>query len=168
MAGGRRARRGSCATRVTKVGEVIASAAATVMAAFAALLVASLESLRTLAPGLIVGVALMLLAALTLVPAIFSLLGIDLFWPTTPRRRHRPPHPLGADRRHGGQAPGHGAGRLGRRAGRLWPSGRSGFKTTYNQLAELPASTPSQAGVQHHGVGLPRRLPRAHPGVRHL
>ena len=69
---------------VTRVGEVITSAAATVAAAFAALLVASLESLRTLAPGLIVGVALMLLAALTLVPAIISLFGRHLFWPTRP------------------------------------------------------------------------------------
>ena len=57
---------------LTKVGEVITSAAATVMVAFAALLVASLESLRTLAPGLIIGIALMLLAAVTLVPAILT------------------------------------------------------------------------------------------------
>ncbi|HTW98178.1 MAG TPA: MMPL family transporter, partial [Acidimicrobiales bacterium] len=57
------------------VSIVIASAAATVAAAFAALLVASLESLRPLAPGLIVGVVSMLLAARTLVPAIVSLLG---------------------------------------------------------------------------------------------
>ena len=84
---------------LSKVGEVITSAAATVMAAFAALLVASLESLRTLAPGLIVGIALMLLAALTLVPAI-----------SEPARHQSvlahqaggegvgPPHPLGAHR----------------------------------------------------------------------
>ncbi len=72
-------------TAVSRVGVVIASAAATVIAAFAALLVASLESLRTLAPGLIVGVALMLLAALTLAPAIMSLLGLRLFWPSPPK-----------------------------------------------------------------------------------
>src|SRR6202050_486657 len=79
--------KGALLYSLTKVGEVIPSAGATVMAAFAALLVASLESLRTLAPGLIVGIALMLLAALTLVPAILSLLGINLFWPTRPAMR---------------------------------------------------------------------------------
>src|SRR5581483_519871 len=77
-------------TSLAKVGEVITSAAATVIAAFAALLVASLESLRTLAPGLIVGILLMLLAAMTLVSAILSLLGTALFWPTHPHPRTSP------------------------------------------------------------------------------
>jgi putative drug exporter of the RND superfamily len=126
------------------IGVVIASAAATVMAAFAALLFASLESLRTLAPGLIVGVLFMLLAALTLVPAIFSLLGRHLFWPSMPKAR----------------APGTTtiSQRLGKRVARH-PAiillafsvlliglafGSLGYKVTYNQLAELPSSTPSQ------------------------
>jgi putative drug exporter of the RND superfamily len=126
------------------IGVVIASAAATVMAAFASLLFASLESLRTLAPGLIVGVLFMLLAALTLVPALFALLGRHLFWPSMPKPR--------------AQAQTTVSQRLGERVARH-PAiilvsfsvlliglafGTLGYKVTYNQLAELPSSTPSQ------------------------
>ncbi len=129
---------------VEKVGEVIASAGATVMAAFAALLVASLESLKTLAPGLIAGILLMLLAALTLIPAILSLLGKSVFWPTPPRLRH-------STRRTRSEVI---AGVVAKHPAVVltaWSAvliglafGILGFKTTYNQLAELPSSTPSQ------------------------
>jgi putative drug exporter of the RND superfamily len=129
---------------LTKVGEVIASAAATVIAAFAALLVASLESLRTLAPGLIVGIALMLFAALTLVPAIFSLLGINLFWPSKPTMHH-------TDRRTRSEWLGDMVATRPAAVLAVWglvllglAFGSLGLKATYNQLAELPASTPSQ------------------------
>jgi RND superfamily putative drug exporter len=140
---------------LAKVGEVITSAAATVMAAFAALLVASLESLRTLAPGLIVGIALMLLAALTLVPAILSLLGINLFWPTKPAARE-------AGRRTRSERIGD---MVARHPGIVLASwsvlliglafGSIGFKTTYNQLAELPASTPSQVAYNTMATAFP-------------
>ncbi len=129
---------------VARVGEVIASAAATVIAAFAALLVASLESLRTLAPGLIVGVALMLLAALTLVPAIFSLLGVNLFWPTPPEAP-KPGHRTRSERIGSTVAKRPGVVLV------VWSGvligftlGILGYKTTYDQLAELPSSTLSQ------------------------
>ncbi len=133
--------RASLLYAVEHVGEVITSAAGTVIAAFAALLVATLGSLRTLAPGLIVGVALMLLAAMTLVPAIFSLLGTRLFWPTQPRAR-RSGHRTYSER----------AGNVVfKRPGTvlavfggvlvLLALGTAGYKTTYNQLAELPTST---------------------------
>jgi hypothetical protein len=62
-------------TAIAKVKEVVASEAATVMATFADLLVASFGELRTLAPSLIVGIATMLATALTLVPAVAHLLG---------------------------------------------------------------------------------------------
>jgi putative drug exporter of the RND superfamily len=129
---------------VSRVGVVIASAAATVIAAFAALLVASLESLRTLAPGLIVGVALMLLAAVTLAPAIMSLFGIRLFWPKEPkppvRTRRTRSERIGAmvARRPVVVLVVCSAVLIGLALGSL------GYKTTYNQLAELPSSTLSQ------------------------
>jgi putative drug exporter of the RND superfamily len=129
---------------VSRVGVVIASAAATVIAAFAALLVASLESLRTLAPGLIVGVALMLLAALTLAPAIMSLLGIRLFWPTQPKppmHDHRT-----RSERIGAMVAKRPVAVLTVCAAVLvgLALGSLGYKTTYDQLAELPSSTLSQ------------------------
>ena len=147
--------RGALLYSLTKVGEVIASAAATVMAAFAALLVASLESLRTLAPGLIVGIALMLLAALTLVPAILSLLGINLFWPAKPAQRVSTRRTR--SERIGAMVAKHPAIVL-----VTWvvvlgalAFGAFGFKTTYNQLAELPASTPSQVAYNTMASAFP-------------
>ncbi len=129
---------------VAKVGEVIASAAATVIAAFAALLVASLESLKTLAPGLIVGVLLMLIAALTLVPAILSLLGRHLFWPSHPKLP--PADKITLAQRDGRIVARHPAIVLTICSLVLLglASGIFGMKITYNQLAELPSSTPSQ------------------------
>ncbi len=142
-------------TSVSRVGVVIASAAATVISAFAALLIATLESLRTLAPGLIVGVALMLLAALTLAPAVMSLLGTRLFWPTQPK----PPAP---DRRTRSERVGAmvakrpvavltvcGAVLIGLALGTL------GYETTYNQLAELPSSTLSQQAYNTMATAFP-------------
>jgi putative drug exporter of the RND superfamily len=140
---------------LTKVGEVITSAAATVIAAFAALLVASLESLRTLAPGLIVGIALMLLAALTLVPAIVSLFGINLFWPTRPAARA--PGRRTRSARIGDMVAKHPGIVLGAWSVVLvaFALGAIGFKTTYNQLAELPASTPSQVAFNTMASAFP-------------
>ncbi|HXW38147.1 MAG TPA: MMPL family transporter, partial [Acidimicrobiales bacterium] len=129
---------------IEKVGEVITSAAATVIAAFAALLVASLESLKTLAPGLIVGILLMLLAAMTLVPAILSLLGAHLFWPSHPRLP-APSHRTRSER-IGDAVARHPAVVLAGWTAALvaLACGALGYTTTYNQLAELPSSTPSQ------------------------
>lgn len=70
------------------VGRVVASSALTVIGAFAALFLAGLGSLTSLAPGLIIAVAYMLVTALTVVPAVFALLGRTLFWPAGPGR-HR-------------------------------------------------------------------------------
>ena len=67
---------------VERVGKVIASSAMAVIAAFATLLLADLGILRALGPGLAIAVALMLLAALTLIPAIISLLGTKVFAPS--------------------------------------------------------------------------------------
>ena len=67
---------------VGRVGRVIGSAALVVIVAFAALLLSELESFTTLAPSLFISVAVMLVAALTLIPAIVSLVGPRVFWPS--------------------------------------------------------------------------------------
>jgi RND superfamily putative drug exporter len=69
-------------TAVEKVGEAIFSAAFAVIAAFGALILATLGFFTTLGPSLAIGVVVMLAAALTLVPAIVSLLGTHVFWPS--------------------------------------------------------------------------------------
>jgi RND superfamily putative drug exporter len=67
---------------VERVGEAIASAAFAVIAAFAALVLAALGFFSTLGPALAIAVAVMLLAALTLVPAVVAVLGRRVFWPS--------------------------------------------------------------------------------------
>jgi len=59
----------------------IAASAATVIAAMLVLLLADLESTHWLGPVLAIGVAVMLAAALTLLPALLSILGGRAFWP---------------------------------------------------------------------------------------
>jgi RND superfamily putative drug exporter len=126
---------------VSKIGSVIASAALTVITAFAALLVASLQSLQTLAPGLIAGVFFMMLAGLTLVPALFKVFGKNLFFPYHPRAPKR----ITQAERMAKITVAHRSVSL--VIGLIIMAGLAlgclGFKTTYNQLAELPGSTPS-------------------------
>jgi putative drug exporter of the RND superfamily len=126
----------------SKVGAVIASSALTVIGAFAALLLAKLGSLQTLAPALIAAVASMLLTALTLVPALFVLLGRHLFWPFG----------YGKTAQNGVYAhigefvprhPGMLAGGLLVILGGLTVAA-GGYQPTYNTLSLLPSSTKSQ------------------------
>jgi RND superfamily putative drug exporter len=60
----------------------IAASAATVIAAMLVLLLAELESTHWLGPVLAIGIAVMLAAALTLLPALLAILGTRAFWPT--------------------------------------------------------------------------------------
>ncbi|WP_434447218.1 MMPL family transporter [Lentzea sp. E54] len=69
---------------VRRIGEVIASAGGAVTCAFLTLLVASLSVFRTLGAGLAIGVVVMVLAALTLAPAMVTALGPAVFWPSRP------------------------------------------------------------------------------------
>ncbi|WP_084478477.1 MMPL family transporter [Nocardia jejuensis] len=67
---------------VARVGEAITSAAAAVIIAFGALTLSTLGMFRAMGPALAIAVAVALLAGLTLVPAIVSLLGTKVFWPS--------------------------------------------------------------------------------------
>ncbi len=58
----------------------------TVIAAMLVLLVANLESTHWLGPVLAIGIAVMLLAAFTLLPALLAILGDRAFWPATASR----------------------------------------------------------------------------------
>jgi RND superfamily putative drug exporter len=61
----------------------IAASGGTVIAAMLVLLVADLESTHWLGPILAIGIAVMLAAAFTLLPALLSVLGERAFWPAT-------------------------------------------------------------------------------------
>ncbi|MEU8896787.1 MMPL family transporter [Nocardia sp. NPDC048505] len=67
---------------VARVGEAITSAAGAVIIAFLALVLSSLGMFRALGPALAIAVAVALVAGLTLVPAVVSLLGTKVFWPS--------------------------------------------------------------------------------------
>jgi RND superfamily putative drug exporter len=67
---------------LVRVGESISASAGTVILALLTLLAASFGVYHDLAVPLAVGVAVMLLAGLTLLPALLAILGRALFWPT--------------------------------------------------------------------------------------
>lgn len=63
------------------LGAVIASAATTVIVGFSAQGVAEFGLFRTMGPAMAIAIAVTLLAALTLAPALMKLFGKALFWP---------------------------------------------------------------------------------------
>jgi RND superfamily putative drug exporter len=75
-------KRTAMAVSVERVGEVITSAAGAVIVAFLVLLLASLGFFGSLGPSLAIAVAVMLVTSLTLIPAMVSLLGRYVFWPS--------------------------------------------------------------------------------------
>jgi putative drug exporter of the RND superfamily len=83
----------------------IAASGGTVIAAMLVLLVADLESTHWLGPILAIGIAVMLAAAFTLLPALLALLGQRAFWPaarSTPQLRgSKPTNPVETEPRNG-------------------------------------------------------------------
>lgn len=67
---------------IARVGEAITFSAATVAGALLCLLLASFGLYRGLGPSLSIGLAVMLLAALTLLPALLTIFGRAVFWPS--------------------------------------------------------------------------------------
>lgn len=68
-------------TALLESARPIAASAATVIAAMLVLLLAELESTHWLGPVLAIGIAVMLAAALTLLPAVLAVLGRRALWP---------------------------------------------------------------------------------------
>ena len=130
-----------------RVGEVITFAAFVVIVAFAALGLSQLGSLRTMAPGLVTGVALMWLAGVTLIPALLSLLGARVFWPA--HRRQRPPaRPL---YRSIGALIARRPGRVGLASGGLLvvlAAGALFYSADYNSINQLPASSEARRAYE--------------------
>ena len=74
---------------VERVGESIVFSAGTVIVALLSLLLATFGIYHGLAVPLAIGIALMVLAAVTLVPAVLALFGRALFWPAQPKKGQR-------------------------------------------------------------------------------
>ncbi|MGW1365383.1 MMPL family transporter [Streptomyces chartreusis] len=79
-----------------KVGTAITSAALTIVAAFATLGTATFGQFRVLGPAIAVSVFVMLLASLTLMPALLAVTGRRMFWPSRSLRSE--PQASAADR----------------------------------------------------------------------
>jgi putative drug exporter of the RND superfamily len=79
------ARREALGRSVGHVGESIMSSAATVVVATAIMGLAQLYTLRVTGPAIAIGVVCLLLAGLSLLPALMALCGKSLFWPAQPR-----------------------------------------------------------------------------------
>ena len=75
-----------------RAGEAIASAGGAVIVAFLALILSSLSIFRAIGPALAIAVGVTLLAVLTLVPAVVTLLGRKLFWPSKKWMQEREGH----------------------------------------------------------------------------
>ncbi len=72
---------------VQTVGETITFSALTVIAALLTLVLAQFGIYRSMGPALAIGIALMLLAGLTLLPALLAIFGRAVFWPTSTQKR---------------------------------------------------------------------------------
>lgn len=74
--------RDAVAHALARAGEAIASAGGAVIVSFMALVLSSLGIFKSIGPALAIAVAVTLVASLTLVPAVVTLLGRALFWPS--------------------------------------------------------------------------------------
>jgi RND superfamily putative drug exporter len=154
--------RSSVAHALERAGEAIASAGGAVIVAFLALLLSSLSIFRAIGPALAIAVAVTLLAALTLVPAVVTVLGRALFWPSKKWRKE----PEGSGFTRVGDA-------LGRRPGRFAAvSGLAlaaltvfafGFNPSFDFTSSLPDEVESTEALEtfqdHFAAGAAEPIP---------
>lgn len=139
---------------VERVGEAIASAAGAVVIAFGAMLLASLGSFRSMGPGLAIAVIVMAIAGLTLVPAVVSLLGPKVFWPS----RNWQKQPEGTTFQRMGRLVGRkplGVAVVSGAVMLALASGVLGFKADYDQIGQLPSDTESARSMKDMQLGFP-------------
>jgi len=147
------------------VGGAVASAGATILIASAVLLLATLRTYQSLGPVIAIAVALMMLAALTLVPALLTIAGRRAYWPRQPRL-----DPEAGSGASGEQTWKRGIyGRIGAFVLRrpraslavtsgvlaLLVLGLLAFRPTYDQLQSLPSNTESVRSFELLRGGFP-------------
>jgi len=137
-----------------RVGEVITFAAFVVIVAFSALGLSQLGSLQTMAPGLVIGVALMWLAGVTLIPALLSLLGPRVFWPSRSWQA-QPSNPI--YRRLGGLIS-RRPGRVGLASGGALVALAAGalfYSADYDSIDQLPSDAGSRLAYEDMRASFP-------------
>ena len=73
---------------VKRIGAVITASAGTVIVGMMAMGVGDFKMITSMGPGIAIAVAVTLVAALTLSPALLSIFGHYLFWPLHTREKH--------------------------------------------------------------------------------
>jgi RND superfamily putative drug exporter len=139
---------------VHRVGEVIASAAGAIVITFMALLLAVFGAFTSLGPALAIAVVVMALAAVTLVPAVVSLIGTKVFWPSKSWQRV----PRGTTFQRLGRFTGRRPGVVALVAGGVMIAlalGSLGMKTDFDQTGQLPSDTESAQGFKDLQAGFP-------------
>ncbi|MCD0447852.1 MMPL family transporter [Actinocorallia sp. API 0066] len=142
---------------VERVGEVISSAAAAVAVAFLVLLLATFGVFSAWGPSLAIAVVFMAITSLTLIPAIVSLLGTAVFWPS---KSWKTQPKGGAARRLGAFVGGRpvaaalGSGIL----LLLLAGGALSFKADYDFQAGFPQDTESAQAIKDMQTGFPPGL----------
>ena len=134
-------------TTVERVGEAIASAAAAVIIAFCALGLATFKAFTSLGPALAIAVGVMLLAGLTLVPALMVKLGTKIFWPGKKWRRI----PTAGPARKAGSLVGKRPAAVAAVSFVIMAGlavGALGFKADYDQQSQMPAGVESTIAVK--------------------
>jgi len=126
---------------VERIGGVLLSSAAVLIAAFVLLIFAQLGLYRILGPALALALCLVFVVTLTLVPALLAILGPAAFGGRRPIRRRIPP------RRTLLRRPGLIAGVL-CAVLMLAASGSVGLRVGFDQLANLPEGAPSVRGYE--------------------
>ena len=143
------------------VGGAVASAGATILVACVALGLATLRSYQALGPVIAIAVALMMLAAVTLVPAVLTVFGRRVFWPMQPKLEADAPTQVDWRRSVYGRV---GAVVLRRPVMTLavtvlglavLVSGLTSYRTNYDQLESLPGNTESVRSFELLRGGFP-------------
>lgn len=139
---------------VHKVGEAIASAAGAVIVAFSALALSSFEAFTTMGPTMAIAVGCMLIASLTLIPAVISLIGPRVFWPS----RSWKAEPKGRLARSAGQLVARHPAAIALVGALLFSAAASGvaiMKQDYKSLGSPQAGTEAATWFDNMQIGFP-------------
>jgi RND superfamily putative drug exporter len=145
-------------TAVSRVGQALTFSGAIVAAALLTMLLAPSGIFQGIGPSLAIGIAVMLVAALTLMPALLAIFGRAVFWPSRPRSSARRAVLWGRVAAHVVRRPivmlAAGVVLFGALA-----AGLIGFRTTSELSSPPPAGTDSAAGTAALAAHFPPATP---------
>ncbi|GAB3948300.1 MMPL family transporter [Kribbella albertanoniae] len=142
------------ANATSRVAEVIVSAAGAIVVAFSALLLAVFGGFKSLGPGLAIAVGVMAIASITLVPAVVSLLGPKVFWPSKSWQTT----PKGATFKRLGRFTARRPALVAVASGAVMVAlalGTLGMKVDYDAFSQLPKGTESAQAMKDLQSGFP-------------